>query len=242
MASIPDRVFGFSTRALHAGHRPDSDTGSRAVPIYQTTSYVFDDTEHAANLFNLQRFGNIYTRIMNPTTAVFEERMAALERGVGALAVGSGQAAQFIALSSLLETGDEIVAAKTLYGGTYTQFDVTFRRFGIQTTFVDPDDPENFRHAITPRTRVLYGETIGNPRMNVLDIAAVAAIAHENNLPLMIDNTFASPYLCRPIEHGADIVVHSATKIIAGPGTSIRGCIVVSRRYPMVPSSTPRSS
>ena len=153
MASNPDRAFGFATRALHAGHRPDAETGARAVPIYQTTSYVFDDTAHAAALFNLQRFGNIYTRIMNPTTAVFEERMAALERGVGALAVGSGQAAQFIALSSLLEAGDEIVAAKTLYGGTYTQFDVSFRRFGIQTTFVDPDDPENFRRAITPRTR-----------------------------------------------------------------------------------------
>ena len=232
MPSIPDRSFGFATRALHAGHRPDAETGARAVPIYQTTSYVFEDTAHAAALFNLQRFGNIYTRIMNPTTAAFEERVAALERGVGALAVGSGQAAQFIALARLLEAGDEIVAAKTLYGGTYTQFDVTFRRLGIQTTFVDPDDPENFRRAITPKTRVLYGETIGNPRMNVLDIEAVAAIAHENNLPLMIDNTFASPYLCRPIEHGADIVVHSATKFIGGHGTSIGGVIVDSGRFP----------
>ncbi|HMC59238.1 MAG TPA: O-acetylhomoserine aminocarboxypropyltransferase/cysteine synthase family protein [Candidatus Solibacter sp.] len=232
MSSTPDRAFGFATRALHAGHRPDAETGARAVPIYQTTSYVFEDTAHAAALFNLQRFGNIYTRIMNPTTAEFEERMASLERGVGALAVGSGQAAQFIALAGLLEAGDEIVAAKTLYGGTYTQFDVSFRRFGIQTTFVDPDDPENFRRAITPRTRVLYAETIGNPRMNVLDIAAVAAIAHENNLPLMIDNTFASPCLCRPIEHGADIVVHSATKFIGGHGTSIGGVIVDSGRFP----------
>ena len=232
MATTPDHVFGFATRALHAGHRPDSETGSRAVPIYQTTSYVFDDTAHAAALFNLQRFGNIYTRIMNPTTAAFEERMAALERGVGGLAVGSGQAAQFIALASLLEAGDEIVAAKTLYGGTYTQFDVSFRRLGIQTTFVEPDDPENFRRATTPRTRVLYGETIGNPRMNVLDIAAVAAVAHDNNLPLVIDNTFASPYLCRPIEHGADIVVHSATKFIGGHGTSIGGVIVDSGRFP----------
>ncbi len=202
------------------------------MPIYQTSSYVFDDTAHAAALFNLQRFGNIYTRIMNPTTAVFEERMAALERGVGALAVGSGQAAQFIALASLLEAGDEIVAAKTLYGGTYTQFDISFRRFGIDTTFVDPDDPENFRKAITPRTKVLYGETIGNPRMNVFDIAAVATVAHENNLPLVIDNTFGSPYLCRPIEHGADIVVHSATKFIGGHGTSIGGVIVDSGRFP----------
>jgi O-acetylhomoserine (thiol)-lyase len=227
-----DRVFGFGTRALHAGHRPDSETGSRAVPIYQTTSYVFEDTEHAANLFNLQRFGNIYTRIMNPTTSVFEERMAALERGVGALAVSSGQAAQFIAIANLLGQGDEIVASKNLYGGTYTQFDVSFRRLGINTIFVDPDDPENFRRAITHRTRVLYGETIGNPLLNVLDIEAVAAIAHDANLPLMIDNTFASPCLCRPIEHGADIVLHSATKFIGGHGTSIGGVIVDSGRFP----------
>src|ERR1700704_3271068 len=170
MSSASRETFGFATRALHAGQQPDAETGARAVPIYQTTSYVFDDTAHAAALFNLQRFGNIYTRIMNPTTAVFEERMAALERGVGALAVGSGQAAQFIALASLLEAGDEIVAAKTLYGGTYTQFDVTLRRFGIQTTFVDPDDPETFRKAITSKTRAIYGETIGNPGMNVFDI------------------------------------------------------------------------
>jgi O-acetylhomoserine (thiol)-lyase len=232
MSSTPDRVFGFATRALHAGQQPDAATGARAVPIYQTTSYVFDDTAHAAALFNLQRFGNIYTRIMNPTTAVFEERMAALERGVGALALGSGQAAQFIALTSLLEAGDEIVSAKTLYGGTYTQFDVSFRRLGIQTTFVDPDDPENFRKAITPKTRAIYGETIGNPRINVLDIEAVSKIAHEHNLPLVIDNTFASPYLCRPIEHGADIVLHSATKFIGGHGTSIGGVIVDSGKFP----------
>src|SRR5947207_10636221 len=186
-----DRQFGFNTRALHAGQRPDPVTGARAVPIYQTTSFVFEDTEHAANLFNLQRFGNIYTRIMNPTTAVFEERMAALERGVGALAVASGQAAQFIALLSLLQQGDEIVAASTLYGGTYTQFDVSFRRLGINTIFVDPNDPENFRRAITPRTRLLYGETIGNPRINVLNISAVAQIAHDAGMPLVIDNTFA---------------------------------------------------
>jgi O-acetylhomoserine (thiol)-lyase len=229
---MSDRTFGFATRALHAGQQPDPDTGARAVPVYQTTSYVFEDTAHAAALFNLQRLGNIYTRIMNPTTAVFEERIASLERGVGALAVGSGQAAQFIALTALLESGDEIVSANTLYGGTYTQFDVSFRRLGIQTTFVDPDDPENFRGAITPRTRVLYGETIGNPRMNVLDIARVATVAHEHNLPLVVDNTFASPYLCRPIEHGADIVLHSATKFIGGHGTSIGGVIVDSGRFP----------
>jgi len=231
MASAPDRSFGFATRALHAGQRPDAETGARAVPIYQTTSYVFEDTAHAAALFNLQRFGNIYTRIMNPTTAVFEERMASLERGVGALGVGSGQAAQLIAITSLLEAGDEIVSAKTLYGGTYTQFDVSFRRLGIQTTFVEPD-AASYRAAITPKTRVLYGETIGNPGMNVLDIEAVAAVAHEHNLPLVIDNTFASPYLCRPIEHGADIVVHSATKFIGGHGTSIGGVIVDSGRFP----------
>ena len=223
---------GFSTLSLHAGQRPDPATGARAVPIYQTTSYVFDDTAHAAALFNLQRFGNIYTRIMNPTTAVFEERMAALERGVGALALSSGQAAQFIALTSLLEAGDEMVSAKTLYGGSYTQFDVSFRRIGIHTTFVDPDDPENFRRAITPKTKAIYGETIGNPRINVLDIEAVAKIAHEHNLPLVIDNTFASPYLCRPIEHGADIVVHSATKFIGGHGTSIGGVIVDGGKFP----------
>ena len=232
MPSTPDRAYGFATRALHAGQKPDPETGARAVPIYQTTSYVFEDTDHAAQLFNLQRFGNIYTRIMNPTTAAFEERVASLERGVGALAVASGQAAQFISLISLLEAGDELIAAKTLYGGTYTQLDVSFRRLGIDTTFVDPADPENFRRAITPRTRALYGETIGNPGMNVLDLEAVAAVAHENNLPLVIDNTFASPYLCRPIEHGADIVVHSATKFIGGHGTSIGGIIVDSGRFP----------
>ena len=227
-----DHRFGFHTRALHAGQRPDPTTGSRAVPIYQTTSYVFEDTEHAANLFNLQRFGNIYTRIMNPTTAVFEERIASLEGGVGALAVASGQAAQLIALTSLLQAGDEIVAASTLYGGTYTQFDVSLRRLGINTTFVDPHDPENFRRAITPRTRVLYGETIGNPLINVLDLEAVAEVAHEAHLPLVIDNTFATPYLCRPIEHGADIIVESATKFLGGHGTSIGGVIVDSGRFP----------
>jgi O-acetylhomoserine (thiol)-lyase len=232
MSSHPDHAFGFATRALHAGQQPDAETGARAMPIYQTTSYVFENTAHAAALFNLQRLGNIYTRIMNPTTAAFEERMASLERGVGALAVGSGQAAQLVALTSLLEAGDELIAAKTLYGGTYTQFDVTFRRMGIQTTFADADDPETFRRAITPRTKALYAETIGNPRMNVLDIAALAAVAHENNLPLIVDNTFASPYLCRPIEHGADIVVHSATKFIGGHGTSIGGVIVDSGRFP----------
>jgi O-acetylhomoserine (thiol)-lyase len=227
-----DRQFGFNTRALHAGQRPDPATGARAVPIYQTSSYVFDDPDHAAALFNLQRLGHIYTRISNPTTAVLEERMASLEGGVGALAVGSGQAAQLLVFASLCEAGDEIVAASTLYGGTYTQLDVSMRRFGINTIFVDADDPEAFRRAITPRTRMLYGETIANPRINPLDIAAVAAVAHEHNLPLVIDNTFATPYLCRPIDHGADIVVHSATKFLGGHGTSIGGIIVDSGRFP----------
>ena len=226
------RNFGFNTRALHAGHVPDAATNARAVPIYQTTSYVFNDSDHAAALFGLQAFGNIYTRIMNPTTAVLEERIASLEGGVAALAVASGQAAQFLALTSLMGAGDEIVAASALYGGTTTQLDVSFRRLGINTTFVEPDDPENFRRAITPRTRCLYAETLANPRINVLDIRAVADIAHEAGIPLVIDNTFASPWLCRPIEHGADIVVHSATKFIGGHGTSIGGIIVDGGKFP----------
>ncbi len=227
-----DRKLGFFTRALHAGYEPDPTTHARAVPIYQTTSYVFDDSAHAARLFALQEFGNIYTRIMNPTTAVLEQRVASLENGVGALAVASGQAAQVLAISSLLEAGDEMVSASTLYGGTYTQFDVSFRKLGFNVKFVDPDDPENFRKAITPKTKCLYGETVSNPRGNVLDIAVVAAIAHEHNLPLVIDNTFATPYLCRPIDHGADIVVHSLTKFIGGHGTSIGGILVDSGKFP----------
>jgi len=230
--SKSQRNFGFNTRALHAGHVPDSASNARAVPIYQTTSYVFNDSDHAAALFGLQTFGNIYTRIMNPTTAVFEERMASLEGGVGALAVASGQAAQFLALTSIMGAGDEIVAASTLYGGTTTQLDVSFRRLGINTTFVEPDDPENFRKAITPKTRCIFAETIANPRINVLDIRAVADIAHEAGIPLVIDNTFASPYLCRPFEHGADIIVHSATKFIGGHGTSIGGIIIDSGKFP----------
>jgi O-acetylhomoserine (thiol)-lyase len=207
-------------------------TGARAMPIYQTTSYVFEDTDHAAELFALQTFGNIYTRIMNPTTAAFEERVAALEGGIGGLAVASGQAAQFIAIATLLGPGDQIVSSSALYGGTYTQFDITLRRWGVDVVFVDPTDPENFRRAITPQTRALYGETIGNPRIDVLDVEAVAAIAHEAGVPLIVDNTFATPYLCRPIEWGADVVVHSATKFIGGHGTSIGGIIVESGRFP----------
>jgi len=238
--SDQERVFGFHTRSLHAGQRPDPATGARAVPIYQTTSYVFEDSAHAAALFALQQFGNIYTRIMNPTTAVLEERMASLEGGVGALAVSSGQAAQFLTVSSLCQAGDDLVSSSTLYGGTYTQFDVSFRRIGLNTIFVDPDDPENFRKAITPKTKLLYIETIANPRMNVVDIEAVAKIAHAANIPLVIDNTFATPYLCRPIEHGADIVVHSATKFIGGHGTSIGGVIVDSGKFPWAKGNFPQ--
>ncbi len=230
--NIQDRQLGFSTRSLHAGHTPDKASLARAVPIYQSTSFVFENSTHAAELFALQKFGNIYSRIMNPTTDVFEQRVAALEGGMAALATSSGQAAQFLALTSLAGPGDEIVAASTLYGGTYTQFDVSFRRLGIDVKFVEPDDPENFRKAITPKTRVVYGETIANPRMNILDIEKVAAIAHEAGVPLVIDNTMASPYLCRPIEYGADIIVHSATKFLGGHGTSIGGIIVDSGKFP----------
>ncbi len=229
---MADREFGIETLCLHAGQLPDPATGSRAVPIYQTVAYVFDDTNHAASLFNLQTFGNIYTRLMNPTCAVFEERMAALEGGRAAVAVASGMAAQMVALLTLLEEGDEIVSASTLYGGTVTQFDVTFKRMGIKTSFVDPDDPENFRRALTPKTKVLYAETIGNPLNNILDIEAVAAIAHEVGIPLIVDNTMATPFLCRPIEHGADIIVHSATKFIGGHGTSLGGVLVESGKFP----------
>ena len=221
-----ERAYGFNTRALHAGYQPDPTTHARAVPIYQSTSFTFADSDDAAALFGLQKFGNIYTRIMNPTTAVLEERVASLENGVAALGTASGQAAQFLAINSLLEGGDHVVAASTLYGGTYTQFDVSFRKLGYGVTFVEPDDPENFRKAITPKTKCIYGETISNPRGNVLDIAAVAKIAHENGLPLVIDNTFATPYVCRPIDYGADIVVHSLTKFMGGHGNSIGGIIV----------------
>jgi O-acetylhomoserine (thiol)-lyase len=229
---MADRQFGIETLCLHAGQLPDPATASRAVPIYQTAAYVFDDTNHAASLFNLQTFGNIYTRLMNPTTAVFEERMAALESGRAAVAVASGMAAQMVALLTILEKGDHLVSASTLYGGTVTQFDVTFKKFGIDTTFVDPDDPENFRRAITPKTKLLYAETIGNPLNNILDIEAVGAIAREHEIPLVVDNTLASPYLCRPIEHGADIVVHSATKFICGHGTSMGGVLIESGKFP----------
>src|SRR3954447_16480156 len=227
-----DRTLGFNTRALHAGYDPDPTTHARAVPIYQTTSFTFDDTEHAARLFGLQEFGNIYSRIMNPTTAVLEERVASLEGGVAALALASGQAAQFLTFTTIAEPGDQIVAASTLYGGTFTQLDVTMRRLGYDVVFVEPDDPENFRKAITPKTKMFFGETISNPRSNVFDIAAVAKIAREAGVPLVIDNTFATPYVTRPIEHGADVVVHSLTKFMGGHGTSIGGIIVDSGNFP----------
>jgi O-acetylhomoserine (thiol)-lyase len=227
----PARPMGFATKALHAGHTPDKASLARAVPIYQSTSFVFENSAHAASLFALQKFGNIYSRIMNPTTDVFEQRVAALEGGIAALATSSGQAAQFLTINGLMGPGDEMVSATTLYGGTYTQFDVSFRRMGIDVKFVEPDDPENFRKALTPKTRALYAETIANPRMNVVDIERVAAIAHEAGVPLIVDNTMASPYLCRPIEWGADIVVHSATKFLGGHGTSIGGVIVDSGKF-----------
>ncbi|NOZ29033.1 MAG: O-acetylhomoserine aminocarboxypropyltransferase/cysteine synthase [Chloroflexi bacterium] len=221
-----ERRFGFATRQLHAGQEPDPTTGARAVPIYQTTSYVFRDTEHAARLFALQEPGNIYTRIMNPTNDVFERRVADLEGGVGALAAASGHGAQTMAILTLCRAGDHIVSASTLYGGTFNQFTYTFPRLGIEVTLVDPSDPENFRRAIRDNTKILYGETLGNPRINVFPFEEVAAIAREYQIPLMIDNTFATPYLCRPLEWGAHIVVHSTTKFIGGHGTTIGGIIV----------------
>ncbi len=220
------RQFGFNTRQLHAGQHPDPTTNARAVPIYQTTSYTFNSTEHAANLFALKEFGNIYTRIMNPTSDVFEQRMADLEGGVGALAVSSGHAAQAQAIFTLVGAGDHIVSASTLYGGTYNQFVYSFPRLGIDVTLVDPKNPDNFRKAIRPNTKILFGETLGNPMINVFPFEEVAKIGQEFGIPIMIDNTFATPYLCRPFEYGANIIVHSATKFIGGHGTSIGGVIV----------------
>lgn len=219
------------TLAVHAGQEIDPTTFSRAVPLYQTTSYGFRDTEHAADLFALKEFGNVYTRIMNPTTDVFEKRVAALEGGAAALATASGQAAITYSILNIASAGDEIVSATSLYGGTYNLFASTLPKLGIQVKFVDPSDPENFRAAITPQTKALYAETIGNPKGDVLDIEAVARIAHENGIPLIVDNTFPSPYLLKPIEFGADIVVHSATKFIGGHGTSIGGVIVDSGKF-----------
>ena len=227
-----DREFGIETLCLHAGHIPDEATGARAVPIYQTSSFVFDDPDHAASLFNLQTFGNIYSRLSNPTNAVFEERIASLEAGTAALAVSSGMAASTIALLTLCEAGDHVVAVKTLYGGTHSLFDFNFKRMGIDVTLVDPDNMEDIVAAIKPNTKVVYGETIGNPTMNVLDIAVVSDIAHSFGIPLMVDNTFPTPYICRPFEWGADIAIHSATKFLGGHGTTIGGVIVESGKFP----------
>lgn len=225
------RKFGFETRMLHAGHIPDPVTGARAAPIYQTTSYVFEDTDKAAQLFELKQYGNIYTRINNPTTAIFEERVASLENATGAVATASGMAAQFATMMTLLEPGDEIVSSSHLYGGTKTQFTHTFKKLGVTAHFVDPTDLEAWDRAYTPKVKAFYGETIGNPQGSVLDIEAVAAIAHRRGVPLIVDSTFATPYLCRPIDWGADIVTHSATKFIGGHGSSIAGVVVDSGKF-----------
>jgi O-acetylhomoserine (thiol)-lyase len=240
------REFGFETRQVHAGQRPDPNTGARAVPIYQTTSYVFEDPESAAAYFNLQEYGNTYSRIMNPTVAVFEERVANLEGGCGAVAFASGIAAQAAALFTLLQPGDHIVASAALYGGTVNQFKHMLRKMNVGLTWVDPDDVDAWKAAIRENTKAFYGETIGNPGGNVLDIETIAAIAHDHQSPLIVDNTFATPYLCRPIEWGADIIVHSATKFIGGHGTSIGGVVVESGqfnwsngRFPVVAEPSP---
>ena len=240
------RAFGFETRQLHAGQRPDPNTGARAVPIFQTTSYVFEDPESAAAYFNLQEYGNTYSRIMNPTVAVFEERVASLEGGCGAVAFASGISAQAAALFTLLEPGDHVVSSSALYGGTVNQFKHFMRKMSVELTWVNPDDVDAWRKAVRPHTKALFGETIGNPAGNVLDIEAVASIAHDHDLPLIVDNTFATPYLCRPIEWGADIVIHSATKFIGGHGTSIGGVVVESGmfnwsngRFPVIANPSP---
>ncbi len=226
MTATTAHSFGFTTRQLHAGQQPDPATGSRALPIYQTTSYQFRDTEHASNLFALRELGNIYTRIMNPTTDVLEQRLASLEGGVGALAASSGHAAQTMAILTLCGAGDHIVSSSRLYGGTFNQFNYTFPRIGIDVTFVDPNDPANFERAIRPNTKILYGETLGNPDIAVFPFEQVSAISKAFSIPIMIDNTFATPYLCRPFEWGAHIITHSTTKFLGGHGTSIGGVIV----------------
>ncbi|WP_194921062.1 O-acetylhomoserine aminocarboxypropyltransferase/cysteine synthase family protein [Catenulispora rubra] len=238
--------FGFETRQLHAGQRPDPNTGARAVPIFQTASYVFEDPESAAAYFNLQEYGNTYSRIMNPTVAAFEERVANLEGGSGAVAFASGIAAQAAALFTLLEPGDHVVSSSALYGGTVNQFKHLFRKMNVELSWADPDDPDAWAAAVRPNTKAFFGETIGNPAGNVLDIEALAGIAHAHGLPLVVDNTFATPYLCRPIEWGADIVVHSATKFIGGHGTSIGGVVVEAGtfdwsngRFPVVADPSP---
>ena len=220
------KTFGFSTLTLHAGQQPDPTTGARATPIYQTAAYVFKSPDHAASLFNVERAGHVYSRITNPTNAVLEERIAALEGGVGAIATASGQAACHLAIATLMGAGSHIVSSRSIYGGTHNLLDYTLRRFGIDTTFVDPRDPGAFAEAIRPQTRLLFGETLGNPGLEVLNIPEVAAIAHQNDLPLMIDSTFTTPYLCRPFDLDADIIFHSATKFLSGHGVVIGGLLV----------------
>jgi len=229
---MEDRKFGFRTRALHAGTPPDPETGARAQPIYLTSSFVFDSTEHAAELFALRTYGNIYSRIGNPTVSAFEEKMASLEGGIGGVATASGLAAQLTAILAIAQNGDHLVASANLYGGTITQFGVTLKRMGIEVTFVPGGAAADLAAAIQPNTRAIYTETIGNPTGNIADLAAIATTAHDHGLPLIVDNTFASPALCRPIEHGADIVVQSATKFISGHGTAIGGIIVESGTFP----------
>ncbi len=237
MALNSNRSYGFETLSLHAGQETaDSATNARAVPIYQTSSYVFDSPEHAANLFALKQFGNIYTRIMNPTQDAFERRIAALEGGVGALATASGQSAETLAILNIAEAGDEIVSSASLYGGTYNLFHYTLPKLGITVRFADSRDPENFRAVINDKTKAIFAETLGNPRLDALDIRAVADIAHEYGLPLIVDNTLPTPYLLQPFKHGADIVIHSATKFIGGHGTSIGGVIVDSGNFDWVGS------
>lgn len=240
MTASPDREWGFRTRALHAGGRPDSATGARAVPIYQSTSFVFEDTADAADLFALQKYGTIYSRISNPTVAAFEERMASLEGGIGAVATSSGQAAEFLTLTMLAGSGDHIVAASGIYGGTHALLTNTLARLGIRTTFVPNNDVAQFEAAVTPQTKAIYTEIIGNPGGVVADLAGLADVAHRNAIPLVVDATFATPWLCRPIEYGADIVLHSATKFIGGHGTSIGGVIVESGRFPWDSGRFPR--
>lgn len=229
---MPTREPGIETNCLHAGHSPDSETNARAVPIYQTTSFVFDDAQHAADLFNLKVVGNIYSRLSNPTVAVLEQRVAALEGGKMAVATASGMSAQMSVILTLLDTGDEIVSSSTLYGGTYIQLSESLKRLGIKTVFVNPDNPENFRKAITEKTKMVFAETISNPLVNVIDVEAIANIAHAAGLPLFIDNTVPTPYLCRPIEYGADVILHSATKFLGGHGNSIGGVMVDSGNFP----------
>ncbi|MCD6680019.1 MAG: O-acetylhomoserine aminocarboxypropyltransferase/cysteine synthase [Burkholderiaceae bacterium] len=229
---MADRRFHPETLAIHAGQIPDAETGSRALPIYQTTSYVFDSADHAASLFNLQTFGNVYSRLSNPTVAALEERVAALEGGRAAVAAASGMAAEALALTTMLQQGDHVVAASALYGGTVTMFAVNLRRFGIETSFVDPTRPESFAAAMRPNTRAVFAETLGNPSLQVLDIAAVADVAHAHGVPLVVDNTVPSPFLCTPIAFGADLVVHAATKYLGGHGTTLGGVVVESGRFP----------